>query len=99
MNIAIRRVQLTAPEEMPIDYGTTPGGTVYSTTPGGTRIIYDRLFLLKCRESPLAKTPPNLPEIPGVTLPTPEKRKITKIPEETNGKQKSDEDHQFDIEM
>lgn len=98
-NIAIRRVQLTDPSQMPTDYGTTPGGTMYSTTPGGTRIIYDRQFMLKLRDSPSSKATPKLPDIPGVTLATPEKRKITKISEETNGKEKSDEDHQFDMEM
>lgn len=36
----------------------------------GTRIIYDRKFLLDCRNSPLARTPPCcLPQIPGVTVP------------------------------
>lgn len=36
----------------------------------GTRIIYDRQFLLECRTSPLARTPPySLPDIPGVTSP------------------------------
>ncbi|XP_029922039.1 eukaryotic translation initiation factor 4E-binding protein 1-like isoform X2 [Myripristis murdjan] len=35
----------------------------------GTRIIYDRKFLLQCRTSPLARTPPSLPDIPGVTRP------------------------------
>uniref|UniRef100_F6V7K2 Eukaryotic translation initiation factor 4E binding protein 1 n=1 Tax=Ornithorhynchus anatinus TaxID=9258 RepID=F6V7K2_ORNAN len=37
---------------------------------GGTRIIYDRKFLMECRNSPVAKTPPrDLPRIPGVTSP------------------------------
>ena len=36
----------------------------------GTRIIYERTFLMQCRNSPLAKSPPaNLPKIPGVTSP------------------------------
>lgn len=36
----------------------------------GTRIIYDRKFLMECRNSPVAKTPPrDLPTIPGVTSP------------------------------
>ena len=36
----------------------------------GTRIIYERAFLMQCRNSPLAKSPPaNLPKIPGVTSP------------------------------
>lgn len=55
---------------IPSDYSTTPGGSIFSTTPGGTRIFYDRKFLLQCRNSPLAKSPPvNLPNIPGVTSP------------------------------
>lgn len=37
--------------------------------PTGTRIIYDRKFLLQCRSSPLTRTPPKLPDIPGVTRP------------------------------
>lgn len=69
-DIPSRRVILNDPSQLPNDYSTTPGGTIFSTTPGGTRIIYDRAFLLKCKESPLAKTPPaNLPAIPGVTSP------------------------------
>lgn len=36
----------------------------------GTRIIYDRNFLMQCRNSPLAKSPPpNMAKIPGVTAP------------------------------
>jgi len=34
----------------------------------GTRLVYDRAFLLECRNSPLANSPPaGLPQIPGVT--------------------------------
>ncbi|XP_071323045.1 eukaryotic translation initiation factor 4E-binding protein 2-like [Trachinotus anak] len=66
---AVRRVAVHDAAHMPQDYSTTPGGTLFSTTPGGTRIIYDRKFLLQCRTSPLARTPPNLPDIPGVTRP------------------------------
>eukprot|EP00914_Ancora_sagittata_P018701 GHVO01037062.1.p1 GENE.GHVO01037062.1~~GHVO01037062.1.p1 ORF type:complete len:127 (+),score=18.78 GHVO01037062.1:122-502(+) len=69
-NIPIRRVVLNDPSAMPSDYSTTPGGTLFSTTPGGTRIIYDRAFLMQCRNSPLTKSPPpNLPHIPGITCP------------------------------
>lgn len=65
-----RRVTINDAAHMPYDYSTTPGGTLFSTTPGGTRIIYDRKFLLECRSSPVAKTPPHgLPNIPGVTSP------------------------------
>ena len=42
----------------------------FSISNTGTRIIYDRKFLLDCRNSPLARTPPCcLPQIPGVTVP------------------------------
>ncbi|NWS62554.1 4EBP3 protein, partial [Chunga burmeisteri] len=53
---------------IPEGYSSTPSGTVFSTTPGGTHIIYDRKFLLECKNSPVARTPPCcLPQIPGVT--------------------------------
>ncbi|XP_077161167.1 eukaryotic translation initiation factor 4E-binding protein 1 [Paroedura picta] len=65
--------RLSLPDGVPLppgDYSTTPGGTLFGTTPGGTRIIYDRHFLMECRNSPVAKTPPcDLPDIPGVTSP------------------------------
>ncbi|KAL4676335.1 hypothetical protein H8959_010480 [Pygathrix nigripes] len=57
-------------DQLPDCYSTTPGGTLYATTPGGTRIIYDRKFLLECKNSPIAWTPPCcLPQIPRVTTP------------------------------
>jgi len=69
-DIPSRRVILSDPSQLPHDYSTTPGGTIFSTTPGGTRIIYDRQFLMKCKQSPLAKSPPaNMAKIPGVTSP------------------------------
>ncbi|KAM4635776.1 eukaryotic translation initiation factor 4E-binding protein 1-like isoform 2-T2 [Polymixia lowei] len=76
----------------------------------GTRIIYDRKFLLQCRTSPLARTPPSLPDIPGVTsllkndcctLPdtthtaqTPNNTNHSPLIEETTG-----EDAQFDMDI
>ncbi|KAH3862191.1 eukaryotic translation initiation factor 4E-binding protein 1-like [Dreissena polymorpha] len=55
---------------LPNDYSTTPGGSIFSTTPGGSRIFYERNFLMQCRNSPLAKTPPrNMAHIPGITTP------------------------------
>jgi len=67
-DIPIRKAEPGAP--LPYDYGTTPGGTIYSSTPGGTRIIYDRNTLLNLRNSPLSRTPPTkLAYIPGITKP------------------------------
>lgn len=34
-DIPVRRVIVNDPNQMPLDYGTTPGGTIFSTTPGG----------------------------------------------------------------
>eukprot|EP01102_Stenamoeba_stenopodia_P022479 TRINITY_DN937_c0_g1_i1.p1 TRINITY_DN937_c0_g1~~TRINITY_DN937_c0_g1_i1.p1 ORF type:complete len:103 (-),score=19.13 TRINITY_DN937_c0_g1_i1:347-655(-) len=61
----------------PKSLSTTPGGTIYGTTPGGTRIVYDRNALLLMRNSPLTRTPPQMPIIPGVTAPA-----DAKVPEE-----------------
>ncbi|KAL8574535.1 hypothetical protein ACOMHN_057534 [Nucella lapillus] len=69
-DIPSRRVLLNDISQLPSEYSTTPGGTFFSTTPGGTRIVYERNFLLQCRNSPLAKSPPpNMLNIPGITSP------------------------------
>jgi len=86
--IPTRRVVINNENEMPTEYGTTPGGTIFGTTPGGTRIIYERAFLMKMRHSPLAKTPPaNLPVIPGVTVPK------DSSANDSNDKQENGHDH------
>ena len=33
--IPSRRIIVNDPRQLPIDYSTTPGGTIFSTTPGG----------------------------------------------------------------
>jgi hypothetical protein len=72
--IPIRRLVVHDPKDMPLHYGETPGGSIFSTTPGGSRIYYDRAFLLSRRDSPMTRSPPCLPFIPEVTLiPEPEK--------------------------
>jgi len=66
--IPSRRVVINSVGQLPNDYSSTPGGTLYSTTPGGTRIVYERNFLMQLKNSPMAKTPPkNIHFIPGVT--------------------------------
>merc|ERR550517_86280 len=90
--IPIRRVLINDPSQLPFDYSTTPGGTLFYTTPGGSKIIYDRAFLMQCRNSPLAKSPPpNLPKIPGVTSPSTDTKanghtrgELQKVPESTS---------------
>ncbi|CAF3531538.1 unnamed protein product [Rotaria sp. Silwood1] len=62
--IPIRRLVVHDPKDLPLHYGETPGGSIFSTTPGGTRIYYDRAFLLSRRDSPMARSPPHLPYIP-----------------------------------
>uniref|UniRef100_A0A1B6EYZ6 Eukaryotic translation initiation factor 4E-binding protein 1 n=1 Tax=Cuerna arida TaxID=1464854 RepID=A0A1B6EYZ6_9HEMI len=64
-NIPTRRVLITDSSQLPIDYSSTPGGTLYSTTPGGTKIVYERSTLLHLKNSPMSQTPPkNLAAIP-----------------------------------
>lgn len=49
----------------------------------GTRIIYDRKFLLECKNSPIARTPPCcLPQIPGVTTPAVLRSKLEELKEQ-----------------
>ncbi|XP_069508764.1 eukaryotic translation initiation factor 4E-binding protein 3 [Ambystoma mexicanum] len=88
--------------QLPDCYSSTPGGTLFSTTPGGTRIIYDRKFLLDCRNSPIAKTPPcYLPLIPGVTTTQhspPSKLEDLKEQDETEADIPVDED-QFEMDI
>ncbi|POI33958.1 hypothetical protein CIB84_002291 [Bambusicola thoracicus] len=102
--------RLALPDGAPLppgDYSTTPGGTVFGTTPGGTRIIYDRKFLMECRNSPVAKTPPSdLPDIPGVTSPIVEELKIENnhvqnYDEKANvgGYTRTSEEEQFDMDI
>ncbi|XP_026995905.1 eukaryotic translation initiation factor 4E-binding protein 1 [Tachysurus fulvidraco] len=105
---ATRRVTITDSAHLPHDYSSTPGGTLFSTTPGGTRIIYDRKFLLDCRSSPLAHTPPScLPDIPGVTSPPTNTVKNNKTkPQESVGSKSippvdkaTGEDAQFEMDI
>lgn len=42
--IPSRRIIVNDPGQMPIDYSTTPGGTIFSTTPGGEFSDYFRCF-------------------------------------------------------
>ncbi|ERE85572.1 ankyrin repeat and KH domain-containing protein 1 [Cricetulus griseus] len=82
-------------------YSTTPGGTLYATTPGGTRIIYDRKFLLQCKNSPIARTPPCcLPQIPGVTTrPTVPPSKLELLKEQKQTEEEITDDEQFEMDM
>lgn len=103
-DIPNRRIVINDEAQLPVDYSSTPGGTIFSTTPGGTRIVYDRAFLMQLRNSPIAKTPPkNLPNIPGVTLSINDKEKPkqngpTCIPQ-TIEKSESTDEPQFSMDV
>ncbi|GAB1293068.1 Eukaryotic translation initiation factor 4E-binding protein 1 [Apodemus speciosus] len=61
----------SAPPREEVGHITGPTSSLITPSPPGTRIIYDRKFLMECRNSPVAKTPPkDLPTIPGVTSPS-----------------------------
>jgi len=103
---SIRRVVLNDASQLPHDYSSTPGGTLFSTTPGGTRIVYDRSKLMLLRNSPLAKSPPaNMAKIPGITDFNPEsKAESTKengIKENPKEEEKfvNDEHAQFEMDI
>ncbi|XP_073239135.1 eukaryotic translation initiation factor 4E-binding protein 2-like isoform X1 [Porites lutea] len=106
--IPSRRIVVNDPGQMPMDYSTTPGGTIFSTTPGGTRIIYERKFLLDLRNSPLSRTPPrNLPLIPGVTCdekvkpesPLKDNGVVTTEPESDKNDHAEQEEPQFEMDI
>uniref|UniRef100_A0ACB8EXM3 Eukaryotic translation initiation factor 4E-binding protein 1 n=1 Tax=Sphaerodactylus townsendi TaxID=933632 RepID=A0ACB8EXM3_9SAUR len=67
----------------------------------GTRIIYDRNFLMECRNSPVAKTPPcHLPDIPGVTSPSgKELGSVTSHAHNEEEKPGIGEEAQFDMDI
>ncbi|NXO88088.1 4EBP1 protein, partial [Sitta europaea] len=67
----------------------------------GTRIIYDRKFLMECRNSPVAKTPPSdLPDIPGVTSPGVEELKLENHHvQNCEEKVSTGEEEQFDMDI
>ncbi|NXG55801.1 4EBP1 protein, partial [Hemiprocne comata] len=76
--------------------------SVLVSPPSGTRIIYDRKFLMECRNSPVAKTPPSdLPDIPGVTSPQLEELKIENnhVPNCDEKVSTAGEEEQFDMDI
>ncbi|XP_060895851.1 eukaryotic translation initiation factor 4E-binding protein 2 [Labrus mixtus] len=102
--IPTRTVLINDTTQLPHDYCTTPGGTLFSTTPGGTRIIYDRKFLLDRRNSPIAQTPPaHLPVIPGVTsqhvLSENKKNEANNHINNRDGKPATGDDAQFEMDI
>lgn len=66
----------------------------------GTRTIYDRKFLLECKNSPIARTPPCcLPQIPGVTTPpTAPPFKLEELKEQKETEEEILDDAQFEMD-
>uniref|UniRef100_A0A452G835 Eukaryotic translation initiation factor 4E binding protein 3 n=1 Tax=Capra hircus TaxID=9925 RepID=A0A452G835_CAPHI len=91
--------------QLPNCYGSTPGGrgTLYATTPPPprTRIIYDRKFLLECKNSPTAQRPPCcLPQTPGVTAPpTAPPPKLEELTEQKETEEEIPDDAQFEMDI
>ncbi|XP_012341528.1 eukaryotic translation initiation factor 4E-binding protein 2 [Apis florea] len=84
-NIPSKRIVINDPSQLPNDYSSTPGGTLFSTTPGGTRIVYERDFLMNLRNSPISRTPPrNMPSIPGELLKHTSPNPLTSIKNQIN---------------
>ncbi|XP_076180067.1 eukaryotic translation initiation factor 4E binding protein thor [Ptiloglossa arizonensis] len=68
-SIPLKKIVFNDPSQLPADYSSTPGGTLFSTTPGGTRIVYERDFLMNLQNSPISRTPPqNISSIPTELL-------------------------------
>lgn len=40
-NIPTKRMIITDINQLPSDYSSTPGGTLYSTTPGGKFLLFE----------------------------------------------------------
>ena len=55
--IPTRRVLINDPSQLPFDYSTTPGGTIFSTTPGGTEAEFYIVFIIFCGCSHLSYFP------------------------------------------
>ncbi|PKK17551.1 eukaryotic translation initiation factor 4E binding protein 1 [Columba livia] len=85
--------------DWPGEEGRVPG--IRSSKQGSTRIIYDRKFLMECRNSPVAKTPPShLPDIPGVTSPSVEELKMeNNHVQNCEEKVSAGEEEQFDMDI
>ncbi|XP_003705529.1 eukaryotic translation initiation factor 4E binding protein thor [Megachile rotundata] len=84
-NIPSKRIVINDSSQLPTDYSSTPGGTLFSTTPGGTRIVYERDFLMNLRNSPISQTPPrNMPSIPVELLRNASPNLVTSAKSPTN---------------
>ena len=54
--LCFRRVVINSEHEMPSDYGTTPGGTIFGTTPGGMQIVFNKTFIFVVKIQVLSVT-------------------------------------------
>ncbi|NXP48451.1 4EBP3 protein, partial [Heliornis fulica] len=66
-----------------------------------THIIYDRKYLLECKNSPVARTPPcYLPQIPGVTsLAQFSLVKLEELKEQNESKEAMPDQDQFEMDI
>ncbi|GAB0196225.1 ankyrin repeat and KH domain-containing protein 1 [Grus japonensis] len=82
-------------------FGLAPGHLTLETCISSTRIIYDRKFLLECKNSPVARTPPCcLPQIPGVTsLAQSSLVKLEELKEQNESKEAMPDQDQFEMDI
>ncbi|XP_063723586.1 eukaryotic translation initiation factor 4E-1A-binding protein homolog [Symsagittifera roscoffensis] len=91
--------------ELPQNVSYSLGGTIYGTTPGGTRIIYSRDSLMRYKDSPHAKTPPQfLNDIPEEILRDRSLRPVANGQsngdvKEADEREKKDGEDMFDMEQ
>ncbi|XP_044759787.1 eukaryotic translation initiation factor 4E-binding protein [Coccinella septempunctata] len=94
--IPTRKVFINDPSELPSQYSSTPGGTIYSTTPGGTRIVYEKSVLMNLRNSPISKTPPSY-DIPSSLIRGAPPEKKNNSPNKKNTVNKSKQPKQNEV--
>lgn len=82
-------------------FGLAPGHLTLETCISSTRIICDRKFLLECKSSPAARTPPCcLPQTPGVTsLAQSSLVKLEELKERNESEEAMPDQDQFEMDI
>ncbi|XP_076652609.1 eukaryotic translation initiation factor 4E binding protein thor [Halictus rubicundus] len=99
-SIPLKKILFSDPSQLPADYSSTPGGTLFSTTPGGTRIVYERDFLMNLQNSPISRTPPqNISAIPAELRKNTSSISITPVKAKKDAPAIEESAEQFEMDM